>query len=196
MRLQNTYRELNFDQRVTIDTISETEITITSLTQMNTKYGMKTAAIMNDNRWFYLTPSLENLTKLRLPVTGWINKKTSKAGNEYWNFQISYDNDTIVPMSSLEGTIIKITGMKLVNTKYGERNLITLSTGNKCFTSWTYLYKDFKDKLETLEIDPLIVKVIKKKSKDGAVTYLSYRDLTDEEYDELSDIIADGDLPF
>lgn len=195
MRLQNTYRELDFENRVAINTISETEITITSLTKMNTKYGMKTVAIMNDNRWFYLTPSLENLTKLRLPVTGWINKKTSKAGNEYWNFQISYDNDNIVTISSLEGTIIKITDMKLVTTKYGERNLITLSTGNKCFTSWTYLYNDFKDNLEALETDPLVVKVIKKKTKSGT-SYISYRDLTDEEYDELSDLIADGDLPF
>jgi len=197
MRLQNTYKEMDFDQRVTVEDILDKEITITGIGSMTTKFGLKNFAELDNGKWFYLTDSLERITKEEYPITGKITKAKSKNGNNYWKWNKLFE-DEIVNISELENTIIKIKEMKKVNTKYGTKNLITLTDGRKCFTNWEYLYEDMiklfgEEFNETLNEDPLIVKVITKISKKSSQKYYTYKDIDDNDFDALFD---DGSLPF
>lgn len=197
MRLQNTYKEMDFDQRVKVEDVLDKEITITSVGSMTTKYGFKKFAELDTGKWFYLTDSLERIANEdEFPITGTITKAKSKGGNNYWKWNKMFE-DEIVNISELENTIIEIKEMKKVNTKYGSKNLITLADGRKCFTNWEYLYDDMikmygEEFNETLSKDPLIVKVITKISKKSSQKYYTYKDISDEEFD----IIADGTIPF
>ena len=189
MRLpENNFVEVNFDQRVKIEAIANKKIKIVQIGNMTTKFGKKSFALLDDGRWFYITETLDHLTKQeKLPFTCTISKTESKNGNSYWTSDLK-PVSTNKHITELEGQILDIVWMDLIDTKYGERVRITYwnhedqndETEYHTLTNWTYLYDWVLDTvdgdMDKLHDDPLVVRVISKKSKNDKV-YLSYENV-------------------
>lgn len=189
MRLpENNYVEVNFDQRVKIEEIANKKIKIVQIGNMTTKFGKKSFALLDDGRWFYITETLDHLTKQEsLPFTCTISKTESKNGNSYWTSDLK-PVSTNKHITELEGHEIEIIYMEPINTKYGERIKLTYwnhedpndATEYHTLTIWNRLYDTICELLNgdmnKLQDDPLIVRVISKKSKSDRV-YMSYEDV-------------------
>lgn len=189
MRINTNFKELNFDERISIDKIANQPIFIEDVGQMTTKFGKKYYAMLDDGRWFYLTDTLEKIAeKYNTEHSGFeciIVKKTSKTGNTYWSTNLFTSQFETKTISDFIDKTIYIFHMETINTKYGEKLLITFSDKNgniwQSFTSWVKL----ADLVSNDEIasDPLQVRVINKISKTGR-TYVGYED-SDEDYDQI-----------
>ena len=189
MRLpENNYVAVDFDQRVKIEEIANKKIKIVRIGTMNTKFGKKSFAVLEDEKWFYITETLDHLTQQpSVPFTCTIKSIESKSGNKYWTSDLK-PASTNVHLTELEGHEIEIAYMELVNTRYGERVRLSYwnhedpndETEYHTLTNWKYLYDSILNivngNMDELQDDPLLVRVIKKNGKNGTA-YLSYEDI-------------------
>ena len=184
---ENNFVEINFDNRVKIEALANKKITIKQIGSMTTKYGKKFFAVTSTDEWFYLTDTLEHLTKIETPFVCTISKTESKNGNAYWTSD-KKPVSTNKHITDLVGETIEIVFMETINTKYGERIRLTYwnhedqndTNEYHVLTNWTYLYdwvlEQLIGQMEDLQNDPLVVKVVEKKSKKGNV-YISYENI-------------------
>lgn len=190
MRLpENNFVEVDFDKRVKIEKLANKNIKIVKFGTMTTKFGKKSFALLDNDKWFYLTESLDFLTECELPLKTKIYSKESKSGNTYWTTDDKYENSTTrIHITELEGREIEIHNMRLVDTKYGERigiDFFFLEDDNDTYyttlTRWNSLYDYVCDQTNgdpsLLFDDPIQLKVILKQSKNSDNKYFGYTNI-------------------
>ena len=176
----NSFVEIDFSKTVSLESLVDSEFTVETVTNIKTKYGNKLSVISPTGENFYANEIIaDKLSDVKsYPVTIYITKKESKAGNS--SYYTCYIQNERISVKDYINQRLVIKKMSEIQTEYGTRYICVTDDRKEFMTNWKSLYNFYLENKEDFESEGCELYPVIRHSEKTDRDYVAFSDTPDQ----------------